>query len=212
MTLVLHDNLLSSNAQKVRFLLRELELPFERIDVPFAARPAEHFAANPTGGIPALIDGALVVAESNAILRYLASRERRDDLYPTDVRDRARVDWLLDHQALFFRPQSMTIEIPALGFRPGRGVYAEPIEPEQTNVAFEAALPKLRMTEQLLGTPPWACLERFTIVDVAFAPFLHRLRGTSVDLGVLSRLSALAEAVVSRSVWQAMASETGVAL
>ena len=37
-----------------------------------------------------------MLAESNAILRYLAAREGRDDLLPADPRERAPVDWLLD--------------------------------------------------------------------------------------------------------------------
>ena len=86
----LHDHPRSSNAQKVRFLLGVLGLEYERRTVPFEApRPDWHLAVNPLGGIPALIDGELVLAESNAILRYLAEREGRDDLLPGDAR-RAR--------------------------------------------------------------------------------------------------------------------------
>ncbi len=73
MTLILHANPRSSNAQKVRFLLGELGLAAEIREVPFGAdRPAWHLAVNPVGGIPALVDGDLQLAESHAILRYLA--------------------------------------------------------------------------------------------------------------------------------------------
>ncbi len=210
MTLTLHDNLLSSNAQKARFLLRELGLAFDRLDVPFTARPDAHVAVNPTGGIPALVDGGVHLAESNAILRYLADREGRDDLYPRDLAARARVEWLLDHQATFFRPVSMTIEQPAFGLRPGRGLFAEAPEPDAVAAAVTAATPKLQMTERLLGPAPYACHERFTIVDVAFAPFLHRLRASGADLSATPRLVEWAAAVTSRPAWQAMAPETGV--
>ena len=77
----LHDHPRSSNAQKVRFLLSVLGLEYERRTVPFADERADwHVAVNPLGGIPALIDGTVVLAESNAILRYLAAREGRHDL------------------------------------------------------------------------------------------------------------------------------------
>src|SRR6478609_346421 len=71
-TLILHANPRSSNAQKVRFLLGELGLAADIREVPFGAdRPAWHLAVNPVGGIPALVDGDLHLAESHAILRYL---------------------------------------------------------------------------------------------------------------------------------------------
>src|SRR3954451_12639335 len=95
--LILHANPRSSNAQKVRFLLGELGLVAEIREVPFGVeRPQWHLAVNPVGGIPALVDGDLHLAESHAILRYLAAREGRTDLYPADLAERARVDWVLD--------------------------------------------------------------------------------------------------------------------
>ena len=65
-----------------------------------APRPAGYVAVNPFAGIPALDDDGFTVTESNAILRYLALREGRDDLYPTEPRGHARVNELLDRFAL----------------------------------------------------------------------------------------------------------------
>ncbi len=48
-------------------------------------RPADYVAVNPFTGIPTLDDDGFVLTESNAILRYLAMREGRDDLYPSDA-------------------------------------------------------------------------------------------------------------------------------
>ena len=72
---LLYDNPISSNALKVRFLLAELGLGYDRREVPLThPRPGWYLAENPLGGVPALDDGGLVMAESNAILRYLAQR------------------------------------------------------------------------------------------------------------------------------------------
>ena len=46
-------------------------------------------ALNPLAGIPTLIDGDLVLTESNAILRYLANRYGGEELYPP-TRSRGR--------------------------------------------------------------------------------------------------------------------------
>ena len=97
MALTLYDFPTSGNARKVRLLLAELGLEFEHVAVPRPRpRPDSYLEVNPFGGVPAIRDGDLVLAESQAILRYLATREGRDDLYPSDPSARARVDWALD--------------------------------------------------------------------------------------------------------------------
>lgn len=55
-------------------------------------RPDWYVEVNPFGGVPAIRNGELVLAESQAILRHLATREGRNDLYPTDPAMRAHVD------------------------------------------------------------------------------------------------------------------------
>ena len=70
MSLVLYDNPASSNALKVRFLLSELGLEYERVTVPLARpRPDWYTERYPFGTIPFLEDGDLRLGESNAILR-----------------------------------------------------------------------------------------------------------------------------------------------
>lgn len=114
MALVLHDHPRSSNAQKVRFLLAELELPYERRDVPLGrTRPDWHVAVNPAGGIPALIDDGFALAESHAILRYLAT----DDVYPAERRARARIDWVLELITGPLREANHRVSGPACGGR-----------------------------------------------------------------------------------------------
>ena len=154
----LHDNPRSNNAQKVRFLLGELGLDYERREVPFGEeRPAWHRAVNPVGGIPALVDGDLQLAESGAILRYLAARAGRDDLYPADLADRARVDWLLDAIGMTLRPLLREVERPALGWRPRRGIDAGPRDPAAGAEALRTAVPALEAFAALLDdASPWA--------------------------------------------------------
>jgi len=108
--LTLYDFPTSGNARKVRLLLAELGLEFEHVPVPRARpRPDWYLEVNPFGGVPAIRDGDLVLAESQAILRYLAGREGRDDLYPTDAVARARVDWALDAWTTTAFPRIMSL-------------------------------------------------------------------------------------------------------
>ena len=70
MSLRLYNLPASNNALKVRFLLAELALDYELIEVPAPRpRPDWYLAINPAGGVPTLDDDGFVLAESNAILR-----------------------------------------------------------------------------------------------------------------------------------------------
>jgi glutathione S-transferase len=87
----------SINVRKVLWTCVELELPFVREDVDTAS--PELRALNPNGLVPVLIDGDFVLWESNSICRYLAARQRRDDLLPLEPRARACVEQWMDWQA-----------------------------------------------------------------------------------------------------------------
>jgi glutathione S-transferase len=62
----------SVNVQKVLWCLRELDLPYQRIDAGMAFgqndKP-EYLAMNPNGRVPTLVDGDYVLWESNSIMR-----------------------------------------------------------------------------------------------------------------------------------------------
>jgi glutathione S-transferase len=182
MGLLLYDNPASSNALKARFMLAELGLAHERRTVPFdLPRPDWYLAVNPVGGIPALDDDGFVLSESNTILRYLAAREGRDDLYPADLRARAGVDEFLDRWALTFRPAFFRYESPALGFVPGKGMLGGEPRPEELPAVREAIRPTLELLDAIIDASGFA-LGRFTIADVAAAPILFRTTKTGLDL------------------------------
>jgi glutathione S-transferase len=197
MSLVLHDNTLSSNAQKVRFLLAELGQTAELREVPLAhPRPDWHLAVNPTGGIPAIVHDGFRLAESNTVLRYLATRSGDTQIYPSDLPDRATVNWLLDAITTLLRPALRPIE---------------KADSEGTGEAFAAALPKLLLFEGLLDTAStWACCGRFTIADVAATPVLHRLRRKGLALPEVPRLATWASACCERPAWAAVAAAAGI--
>jgi glutathione S-transferase len=206
----LHDHPRSSNAQKVRFLLAVLGLEYERRTVPFADERADwHLAVNPVGGIPALIDGEVVLAESNAILRYLAARERRDDLLPADAHERAPVDWLLDTVGTSLRPICREVDGPAYGWRPHLGIDSAPPQPDEVPAAIAAIGPRLEAYSRLLDEGGYACHGRLTLADCSAMPSLWRL----LHAGALedhARLRTWAETVASHPAWATVAAESGV--
>ena len=96
----LHDNLSSGNGYKVRLLLSQLEIPFERIEYDIDSaetRTPEFLKKNPNGRVPVLeLEDGGFLPESNAILCYLADATR---FLPADRLERARVlQWLFFEQ------------------------------------------------------------------------------------------------------------------
>jgi glutathione S-transferase len=73
----LHDNLSSGNGYKVRLLLAQLDIPFERVEYDIDAGetrvPAFLHQVNPNGRVPVLeLEDGTTLPESDAILFYLA--------------------------------------------------------------------------------------------------------------------------------------------
>jgi len=94
----LHGFHLSGHAHRARLFLSLLGLPFENIDVdlPNKAHKSPAFLAmNPFGQVPVLEDGDVAIADSNAILVYLATRYGAPAWLPRDPVGAARVQrWL----------------------------------------------------------------------------------------------------------------------
>jgi glutathione S-transferase len=88
---------LSGHVHRVRLLLGLLELPYDYVETTADDRAAAEFRAlNPLGQVPVLTDGEVALADSNAILVYLARRYAPDSGWlPTEPVAAAKVQrWL----------------------------------------------------------------------------------------------------------------------
>jgi glutathione S-transferase len=97
----LYNSAISGNSYKVRLLLAQLRLPCEIIEVDIlsgASRTEAFLKINANGRTPVLDDNGFVLAESNAILAYLARGTR---FLPDD-----RQSWALVFQWMFFEQYS----------------------------------------------------------------------------------------------------------
>ena len=89
----------SINVRKVLWMLGELDLSYEREDWGRGFRPTDDPAfrkINPFGVVPVIDDGDFRLRESNTIVRYLADKHGRADLYPKDLKQRATVESWMD--------------------------------------------------------------------------------------------------------------------
>ena len=90
----------SGNCYKIRLLLTQLDIPFERISVDIVkgeTRTPEFLQKNPNGKIPLLeLEPGKYLSESNAIIYYLS---QNTPFFPTETFEQAQVmQWMFFEQ------------------------------------------------------------------------------------------------------------------
>ncbi|MGB3401705.1 MAG: glutathione S-transferase family protein [Microcoleaceae cyanobacterium] len=90
----------SGNCYKIRLLLTQLEIPFERISIDIVkgeTRTPEFLEKNPNGKIPLLeLEAEKYLAESNAIIYYFS---QNTPFFPTEPFEQAQVmQWMFFEQ------------------------------------------------------------------------------------------------------------------
>ncbi len=166
----LHDNLSSGNGYKVRLLLTQLGIPFERVeyDIDEGGTRTPQFLenVNPNGRIPVLeTEDGQFLPESNAILFYLADGTP----YLPDGRwERAQVlSWL------FFEQYSHEPNIATARFwltHPGQLTdERRALLPRKRELGHAA----LGVMEGHLTARPFFVAGRCTIADIALYAYTH---------------------------------------
>ena len=154
---------------RVRWALEEAGLKYSVKSVPFRERNAEHFALQPFGQVPWLIDDDIPIFESGAILLHIG--ERSSVLLPIEPRGRAEVqEWL------FAALNSVEMaSMPWFIYKFSGDATETPVR-EQFN-AFLGT--RLQHMETVLAQREWLS-KSFSIADIAMADVLrlvHRFEG-----------------------------------
>ena len=179
----------SGNVQKVLFLLQELNADYQREDYGRqfgnTATP-EYGALNPTRKVPTLIDGELVIWESNTILRYLAAKAS-STLYPPELAQRTRIERWMDWLLASLNPAYLS------GFRDAKKAPAEWAADTRSKLIDE-----LQILERHLTGQPWLAGDEFSLADIALAPIVSRCVGFPFDLPAFPALAVWIEKLQQR--------------
>jgi glutathione S-transferase len=170
--LTLHEYAPSQNCWKVRVLLGLLGIPYRSHPVAIfsgESRTADFLALNPAGSTPALtLDDGRAIAESNAILCYLAEGTR---YMPASDSPDGRFARAKAMQWLFFEQYYVEPVIGSLRFwtLTGRLESNAGLVPGKRDAAMRAlsALERTLRTSQFLGGSD------FTIADIANYAYAH---------------------------------------
>ena len=156
----------SGNSYKVRLLLSHLGIPCDIVEVDILrgqSRTAEFLKLNPNGRTPVLDDNGFILAESNAILAYLA---RGTKFLPEERRKFA-----LLFQWMFFEQYSHEPYIATSRF----WIQHKPDSPEKTSLLAsrrDGGWAALRLMEEHLTTNDFF-IGDYTIADIALFAYTH---------------------------------------
>jgi glutathione S-transferase len=138
-----------SRASIVQWYLEELEVPYEFILLDMQAgehRQPEYLAINPTGKVPAIVDGDFQLWESGAILFYLAHKYGK--MSPSLEEQAKTLQWILFGNATL-----------------GPGIFVE--------ANREREMPKLmKPLNQILEQQSFLLGDELSVVDIAVGSIL----------------------------------------
>jgi glutathione S-transferase len=169
----------SINVRKVLWTCSELGLAVQREDWGSGFRDTQvpqFLALNPNGLVPVLVDGDVVLWESNTICRYLAGREQRADLLPTAPAARARVEQWMDWQATELNSAWRYAFMSLVRLSPQH----QDALALQTSVAEWNRLMAL-LDRQLESSDAFVTGAAFTLADIVLGLSAHRWRMTPMD-------------------------------
>ncbi len=170
----LYNTRLSGHSHRARLFLSLIGADYENVEVDLPGgehkRPA-FLALNPMGQVPVLVDGAVVIPDSNAILVYLAKKFGRTDWLPEDPGGAARVQrWLSAAAGPIFAGPCTARLVTVFGAKLNA---AE---------AIERSYAILALVDAQLAAGNWLAAAAPTIADVSLYSYIAAAPEGNVDL------------------------------
>jgi len=173
--LQIYGNFGSGNCLKVKYIADAIGLPFELHEVRSRSGETgtpEFLRLNPAGQVPVVIlDDGRPLAQSNAILRYLAHGSR---YIPADRYEAAKVD-----EWLFWEQYSHE---PSVAVARARVVYDKQAVSDLDPNLVKQGNKALDLLEQALTGRTWLVGEAMTIADIALLPYTRQAPQGGFDL------------------------------
>lgn len=197
----------SGNCYKIRLLLTQLEIPFERIEIDIIkgeSRTPEFLQKNPNGRIPVLeIESGKFLSESNAILFYLSQGTK---FFPTDQWAQAQVMQWLFFEQYSHEPYIATSRywISILG-KPEE--YQAEIQQKQLGgYAALGVMEKHLEKHQFFGGDRDTDMEyyRYSIADICLFAYTHVADEGGFDLSQFPAIQSWIERVKNQPLYKSM--------
>jgi glutathione S-transferase len=181
----------SVNNLTARIFVRAAGLDFEEVDVWGQTTEPEYLAKYPAHLTPTVEAEGLprgILGESCAIMAYLSNKHGLDELYPTDLEQRAMVDNAMFYLIGTLYPLVARATYPTLGFPqyPGEVATAESADDEMKAAAQKQAEEALAEPLEVYNTfflngKPFIGGDKVSIADIRLAATLEFLKAIDYD-------------------------------
>lgn len=199
--ITLYDVTVSGNCYKARLMLSLLKLAHETrpVDLPGGEqRSAEYTKLNAFGQVPVLVDGEVIVRDSQAILVYLAKRYGGPAWWPDDAHQLAQIAGWLSTAANEIANGPALLRVH---HKFGRAID----EVRASQIADKV----LGIVDRHLGEHAWLVGSEVSIADLAVYPYLALAPEGGIDIAArrniiawFQRLRALPGYVPMPGMWQ----------
>jgi glutathione S-transferase len=190
----LYDYLISGNGYKVRLLLAQLGISFERVELNITkgeTRTPEFLRKFPNGRIPAVeLDDGKLLFESNAIILYFADGT---PFIPADRFQRAQI-----FQWLFFEQYSHEPYIASVRYLVMHPEVSDPRRSIVDTLMRPRGYDALGVMEGHLKSREWFVGERYSVADIALYAYTHVADEGGFDLARYPAILAWLERVKSQ--------------
>lgn len=179
-----------SRAARVMWCARELNVPFEFVDVAWEdQKKPEFLAINPCGKFPGFADGDLKLFESLAINLYIAKKYGMGELYPANIEDEGRTfQW-----TLFAATEIEPLAFPSLMVQLG---YSKDVD--GAAAAAEKLKPVLKVLDDHLKDRDYLLGKKFSVADLNAATVVGMTRYGKIDISYVPNVVMWLDRCLSR--------------
>lgn len=160
----------NTRSLRVLWTLEELGAPYEVVSVAFPPRQRQpdYLAVNPSGSLPAMVDGPLTLTESLAICEYLDEKHSGGlAIAPGDPARADYLQWLYFGEASLSQPLGTLVRLRRLQSGSPEGLAPVADQARDTYGYRLAAL------EARLAGREYLAADRFTLADISNAYALN---------------------------------------
>ncbi len=194
----LHGFSMSPNTRRALVALEEHGVAYELVPVDLMSgeqKTEAYRALNPTGRVPTLVDGDLILWESNAILEYLTAAHPEKGLGPVSPRDAGEIARWMFMNAAHLSPNVARIFAHTIRLPPEKRL---PQLVDEARVEVDKSLGAL---EKRLAGRTWLA-ERFSNAEISIAPTLVNAPMLQIDLSRFLAVQAWMGRITGRPSWK----------
>ena len=183
----------SVNVQKVMWAIGEIGLKYIRHDIAGSfGVDGNYLELNPSGTVPTIVDGDLILWESNTCVRYLARHYGVGSIYPDNPIEIALADQWMDYQTsslnsvffpIFFNKIRLPVEKP---------------DPDQIEVGIKGCSKLFERLNQQLKNKDFLVGSMFSMGDISIGSFMYRYYEMDIERPSIKHVKAWYQRLIER--------------